>query len=48
MDPILTCVYSVWYINHLAPKSDEHLISPYNIPTQSHIDVMRMKEIITN
>ena len=32
----------------LTPKSDEHLISPYNITPESNIKVMRMKEMITN
>ena len=35
-------------INPLTPKSDWHLISPYNITTESHINVMRIKEMITN
>ena len=31
------------------PKSDKNLISPYNIITESHIKVMRIKKImITN
>ena len=34
--------------NLLTPKSDLHLISPYNITTESHINVMRIKEMITN
>ena len=29
-------------------KSDWHLISSYNITTESHINVMRIKEMITN
>ena len=29
-------------------KSDYHLISPYNISSQSHIKVTRIKELITN
>ena len=32
----------------LHPKSDKHIISPYNITTESHINVMRIKEMITN
>ena len=35
-------------VNTLIPKSDEHLISPYNITPESHIKVMRIKEMITN
>ena len=34
--------------NLLTPKSDLHLISPYNITTESHINVMRIKEMIAN
>ena len=34
--------------NHLTPKSDLHLISPYSVTTKSNIDVMRIKEMITN
>ena len=29
------------------PKSDEHLISPYNVTPESHIKVMRIKEMVT-
>ena len=32
--------------NPLTPKNDLHLISPYNITIESHIDVMRIKEMI--
>ena len=35
-------------INSLNPKSDQHLISPNNITPESHIKVMRIKEMITN
>ena len=34
-------------INPLNPKSDQHLISPYNITSESHIKVMRIKEMVT-
>ena len=34
--------------NLLTSKSDLHLIPPYNITTESHINVMRIKEMITN
>ena len=34
--------------NPLNPKSDKHLISPYNISPESHVKVMRIKEMITN
>ena len=30
-----------------APKNYQHLISPYNITWESHIMVMRIKEMIT-
>ena len=35
-------------VNSLIPKSDQHLISPYNITPESHIKVMRIKEMTTN
>ena len=34
-------------INPLNPKSDQHLISPYNFTSESHIKVMRIEEMIT-
>ena len=34
--------------NLLTPKSDWNLISPYNITTESHINVMRIKEMVAN
>ena len=34
--------------NPLNPKSDQHQISPNNITPESHIKVMRIKEMITN
>ena len=33
--------------NPLNPKSDKHLISPYNISPESHVKVMRITEIVT-
>ena len=33
-------------VNPLTPKNDLHLISPYNITTESHIDVIKIKEMI--
>ena len=36
------------FLNLLTPKSDQHLISPYNITLEFHIEVMRIKEIITS
>ena len=35
-------------VNTLNLKSDEHLISSYNISPESHIKVMRIKEMISN
>ena len=37
-----------WEFNPLNPKSDWHLISPLNITPESHINVMRIKEMIIN
>ena len=34
-------------VNPLTAKSDQHLISPNNITPESHIKVMRIKEMIT-
>ena len=34
-------------LNPLNPMSDQHLISPYNITPESHIKVMRIKEMVT-
>ena len=36
------------FFNPLNPKSDQHLISPYNINPESRVRVMRMKEVIIN
>ena len=36
------------FFNPLNPKSDQHLISPYNIIPESHIEVVRITEMITN
>ena len=38
----------LYQINPLTPRSDLHLISPYNITPESHINVMEIKEMITN
>ena len=35
-------------LNPLTLKSDQHLISPYNITLESHVKVMRITEMITN
>ena len=34
-------------VNSLTPRSDQHLISPYNITPESHINVTETKEMIT-
>ena len=36
------------HITPLTPKSVQHLISPYNITSESHIKVDRIKEMITS
>ena len=36
------------FVNPSNPKSDSHLISLYNISSESNIRVMRIKEMITN
>ena len=43
-------IFRQWYGdgNPLTLKTDQHLISPYNITPESHIKVMRIKEMITN
>ena len=35
-------------LNPLTLKSDQHLISPYNITPESNMKVMRIKEMITS
>ena len=35
-------------LNLLTPESDWYLTSPYNITPETHIEVMRIKEMITN
>ena len=35
-------------INSLNPESDNYGISPYNITPESHVKIMRIKEMITN
>ena len=32
----------------ITPKTDQHLISPYNFTLKSHFKVTRKKEMITN
>ena len=36
------------FLNPLNTKSDLHLISPYNVTPESHVKVVRIKEMITN
>ena len=40
----------IWKVNHnhLTPKSDQHLISPYNTTLESNIKVVRIIGMITN
>ena len=45
---ILNNSRTVSAFNPLTAKSDWHLISPHNITHESHIKVMRTKELITN
>ena len=35
-------------LHHLTTKGDGHLISPYRITLESNVEVMRIKEMITN
>ena len=35
-------------LNPLTPKSDQQLISPYNITPESNVEVMRIKEMTNN
>ena len=44
----ITNVFFITIVNPWNPKSDKHLISPYNISPESHVKVMRIKEMITN
>ena len=45
---VSTCVGRITRsINPLTPKSDKHLISPYNITPKPHIKVTTKKEMIT-
>ena len=43
-----TSIVTAIGLNHLTPESDQHLISPYDITTESHIQVTGIKEMITN
>ena len=45
---VLVITHGSLRVNPLIPKSDWHLIFPYNITRESNIKVTRMKEMITN
>jgi len=48
VNPFKRCLRSRKNVFHsLSPNSDKHLISPYNIPTWSTIQITRIKEMIT-
>ena len=47
LHPTLEKLYNT-VVNPFTPKSDWHLISPYNITPESHSMVMRIKEMISN
>ena len=51
-DSVLRCSATepqiICLVNPSTPKSDQHLISLYNISSESNIRVMRIKEMITN
>ena len=36
------------HVNPLTPKSDQDLISPYSVTTESNIKIMRIEEMINN
>ena len=43
------CTSNSWIgVYPFTPKSDQHLISPYNITPESRIKATRIKEMITN
>ena len=48
LDCLIYMEYGYHTINPLNPRSAWHLISPWDITTESHSDVMRIKEMITN
>ena len=45
---LLWVVIHLFILNRINPKSDEHLISLYSITPESNIEVMRIKEMISN
>ena len=44
----LLIIATVWSVNPFNPKSDQHLISPYNNVAESFIKILRKKEVIAN
>ena len=53
VDPVLVLSSHLWemaglWLNPITPKSDKHLTSLYTITTESHINVMRIREMTTN
>ena len=48
MPTLLWVVIHLFILNRMNPKSDEHLISLYSITPESNIEVMRIKEMISN
>ena len=50
LENYFTFVFSSFFLllfNPLNPKSDQHLISPYNITPESQMKVMRIKLMVT-
>ena len=39
---------TLYVVNPVTPKSDQHLISPYNINPELHIKVTRIRKMITS
>ena len=42
------CLECYMKLDPWTSKSDQHLVSPYDITPESHIKVMRIKEMITD
>ena len=47
IDDVTIIDFAFFCVNPLAPKGDQHLISPYITP-ESNMKVMRIEEMITN
>jgi len=45
---VQVCYALNYPLNPLSPNSDKHLISPCNIITSSNVQVIQIKEMITN